>query len=298
MEKEQKILKVLDELELFPIDLLRIIISYSKERKWEPTPFKSWEIRNDLGLGGIKTDQRYLYICHPKGNSISIKDTNGKILFTNASLNYPIGLDLDEKNSLLYIIDREKVTIFDFELKMISFWNLPDKSPESRKWLRGIKVDETICYLTIEGFHKIFLCQTQNGKVIDTWGNRGQKYKEFHFPYGLTTNQNFLYVCDSRNQRIQLLNKKKEGLVGTHWGGGLSGHDLGQFSYPMSIYRDIWENIFYIGDCWAIQLFTENGKCIQRIDSGTYGNYVYGISIIDDKLYVCDYSHCKIQIFK
>jgi len=65
----------------------------------------------------------------------------------------------------------------------------------------------------------------------------------------------------------------------------------------MSIYRDFWENMFYIGDCYAIQLFID-GKCIQRIDSGTNGNYVYGISIIDDKLYVCDYSHYKIQIFK
>jgi len=73
---------------------------------------------------------------------------------------------------------------------------------------------------------------------------------------------------------------------------------VGEFTYCFSIYRDLLEEIFYVGDCYSVQLFIKEGKCIQRIDSGTCGNFVYGICVIYDQLYVCDYSSNLIRVFR
>jgi len=60
------------------------------------------------------------------------------------------------------------------------------------------------------------------------------------------------------------------------------------------------EQIFYIGDFYSVQLFQIDGRCIQRIrdiDHEEFRN-VYGISVMDDQLWVCYLGNRRIQIFR
>jgi len=81
-----------------------------------------------------------------------------------------------------------------------------------------------------------------------------------------------------------------------------------------SIYYCLEDEIFYIGDSCSVQLFTKDGICQQRIgekgaksddclaEKGGNRIYrverVYGMRVINDRLFVCDLDNQRIQIFR
>jgi len=55
---------------------------------------------------------------------------------------------------------------------------------------------------------------------------------------------------------------------------------------------------------YSVQLFRSDGVCIQRLGDKVYGkkmnqfDVVFGISVMNDRLYVSDFGNDRIQIFK
>jgi len=218
-----------------------------------------------------------------------------KMIKENLSFKSPSGIDMDEEKNLLYIADKNTVTILNITQDIISVWNLPSTSGH----FRALKFDDNILYITIEHLHQIFLCNPEDGKVIRKWGteSRGAKEDEFDRPYGITLNKKYVYICDSLNHRIQILTKEN-GRFNKQWGDGL-------LSSPDSIYYSKSEEIVYIGDSCSVRLYTTNDdKCIQRIGGTFWGSgknqfdVVFGVFVFDDQLYVSDYGNKRIQIFR
>jgi len=104
----------------------------------------------------------------------------------------------------------------------------------------------------------------------------------------------YLYVCDHRNDRVQILTKDK-GIYVAHWGNGETSTEKGGLTRPSSIFLDELENIFYVGDKYSVQLFLSDGKCIQRLGEGF--DAIFGLCKIDDRLYVSDFERKRIQVF-
>jgi len=222
----------------------------------------------------------------------------------NSSLLSPSGIDIDEENSILYIADKTRVTRLNLKLEFLSSWEFP-KQREFGWIFRGLKLDSNTVSLTIHGLHQIFLCNCQDGKILKEFGTvfSGTKDGEFHYPYGLTVDNKYVYICDNENHRVQILTK--EGSFFTKWGNGIQSTDKGHFSYPKSIYHHTPEDTIYVGDHYCVQLFRKDGACIQRLGDTKYGNQkdqferVFGICVgWDDRLYVSDYVNKRIQIFK
>lgn len=56
----------------------------------------------------------------------------------------------------------------------------------------------------------------QAGRMIDSWGRKGNRPLEFQTPHSITSDENgILYVADRENHRVQVLNR--EGKVQTIW---------------------------------------------------------------------------------
>jgi len=161
--------------------------------------------------------------------------------------------------------------------------------------------------LTIRSINQIFLCNPLDGKISKTLGNEqsGSGPGEFNYPCGLTLNNNFIYVCDCNNFRVQILLKEgfRCGSYWNQWGNG-KGKEKGQFTCVFSIHYDTDEYLFYVGDYYSVQLFTVDNVCIQRIGGRSGGDsmneffLVYGICVIENRLYVSDLNNKRIQIFK
>jgi len=106
-------------------------------------------------------------------------------------------------------------------------------------------------------------------------------------------NEKYLYVCDNRNGRVQILDKENGNFI-HQWKDGQR-----SFAYPQTIL--LYEHLFYVGDRDGIQVFTKENKCIQLV--GSYGSGkgefrgVTGVCIVNDKLYIVDYGNHRIQVW-
>jgi len=301
MTRNQNLLKMLNESAVLFPDLNHLIVEYDTFKPWDITSVTSWEQDGPTGIVSHHQQQE-LYICNWFPSTLfSYKTSGEKIKGHSASFNYPCCIDIDETANLLYIADLSNITVLNPQLDIISSWKLPLQFGS----LRQIKIDNNILYLTIGGIHQIFVC-SYDGKVINKWGTVrcGSKEGEFDCPAGLTLDNKYVYVCDSANNRIQLLNKQN-GKFYYQWAKG-NGHF---FTSPRTIYYHLSEELFYIGDECSVQLYTKendgSGLCIQRLGDIEEGekmnqfNRIYSISVSsDDRLYVCDYLNERIQVFR
>jgi len=289
------LIKILADLEIVYSDLHRMIAEYDTSAIWETSAITILNLKSPYV---IASHQQYLYICDD--DHVSIYNTNKNLIKQNSSLKIPFALDIDQKKGQIYVVDDPRVTIFNLNLEFISSWKLPVYRSSI---VRGLKVDSPILYLTINVENQIFVCHSLDGKLITKWGNqmKSSNKGEFHTPIGLTLDQQYVYICDCYNHRVQILTK--EGIFITQWGNGIKSSAQGEFAFPNIIYNDILNKIFYIGDNFCVQLFLKDGICIQRIgdkENGDHGDqfrYVYGVCVMDDRLYVCDTGNSRIQSF-
>jgi len=188
----------------------------------------------------------------------------------------------------------------DLSLHLISSFPIVESTSHPYNHL---KVDNNSIYVTIWDQNQIYHYnkdgQLQNliGQIAGS-SNKG----EFDGPKGLTINKGNLYVCDYWNHRVQAVNKIDYAF---HHQWGNRGTRNGQFTSPCSIYHNIFDDVFYIGDRYSIQLFACDGKMfIQRLGSDKESrnegdfDHAWGICAISDKLYISDRENKRIQMFK
>jgi len=266
----------------------------SKKRKWESSAFTSWQTKGHPC--GITPSHQHLCVCTPRNDEATIYNAkDGQILTEISFSQHPMGIDSDQNN--IYVAETTQVTILNLNFEIISSWKLP---VEIDWGFRGLKVDNKRIYLTILGSQHIFICDRDDGKVLQIWGNtkKSSKKGEFNDPSGLTVNKNYVYICDCNNHSIQSLTKEI-GQFMIQWGDSKESTIV----YPRSIYLDDLSEILYIGDNYSVQLFSKDGICLQRLGDRAGKNIdqfdeVSGICIIDELLYVSDYYNSRIQIFK
>jgi len=262
------LMEAFNDFKIFYNDLNRLIMEYEAPNFWENTASASWAQTHSPG--SLLYFQQYLYIC--RSNLILTCSPDGKIIQEKKDSPFkdPFGIDIDEKNSILYIADQTHVTTTNLKLELIFAWKLPEVSDLR---FRGLKFDENLLYLTIDGIHQVFVCNSQNGKLLRTFGyvNHGLGHDSFYFPRGLTVDNKYCYICDCANFRVQILTKEN-GSYFSKWGNEIKGTEQGQFDHPHSIYNHLEEDIIYVGDNCSVQLFKKNGVCIQRLGD----NYYFG----------------------
>jgi len=295
-KREKALMVIFEDLKFCHTDLNRLIAKYDAPNAWETTASTSLEQRHLPR--GLVSFQQHLYICTPYSNSILTCNANGEIMKEQqSSLKAPFAVDIDEKSLKLCIADAINVTILNLKLEFLSSWKLPEEAP-SWSSFRALKVDGGGLYLTIDGLFKIFLCNLQDGRILKQFGADSG-----YAPEGITVDDKYVYLCDCLNHRVQILTKEN-GIWDSRWGNGIASAEQGQFKYPSSIYDNFSDDLIYVGDRISVQLFRKDGVCVQRLGDIIYGKQmnqfksVYGICVLDERLYVSDGGNKRIQIFK
>jgi len=212
------------------------------------------------------------------------------------SFTTPYGIDLN--NDDLYVVDRMKVQVFNTSSKkLLREWPVPSSSLGGR----GLKIYNQEIYLIVYTLPQIFVYNPY-GKLIKKYGKEesGSKPGQFEGPYDLVVDLEYLYVCDYRNHRIQVITKQN-GKFHSQW--GEQGLNDGQFQYPFTI--TCGGDLFYIGDNVGVQVFTSEGTFHQRllgknrtgVQIGEFSS-VMGLCIVDNAIYVSDSSNGRIQIWR
>jgi len=307
MTREKIVGEVLNSLLVLPLSLNKIIVEYDKFMEWGSQPRIRWEMKYPLGMC---TDNYLLYLSLQ--DSVAIYNRHNKNIKNSAWKLSGRGLDIDTKSSLLYLADQTHVTVFNFQLNIVASWALPSTSIDIQ---RSIKVDHETVYITIYGKHQIYACHASDGKLLKKWGTRmpSSTPRLFNCPTGLTCDTEYVYICDERNHRVQILTK--DGLFVTQWGIGKKGKKKGQFTLPSVINYSSIDCLVYVADSYCIQVFNRENVCVQRI--GERNNreskntkqkhpsrhqlvtHLYsGICVFNEKLYVSDYLNQRIEIYK
>jgi len=291
MNRRKYLRTLFDDLTLLYTDLTRLIVSYDAE-VYSTKPTKIWQLGGRPQ--GITSDQEFVYFnayalfkYNLEGQQVPIKRTYALICPT----------DMEFYENKFYIIDKKNVRIFSSQLDLLTTFDIIDSKPESNNHM---KIDENIIGISIEFRHQIYI-YTKDGELKQRIGVASSSVKqgEFNNPCGLTIDKTSLFICDSWNDRIQILNKNKNYSFEKEY--GQWGTENGFFVLPYVIYS--YQEVFYIGDAYSVQLFDDNGNFLQKIGKTKNGeksgefDYVCGICVVKDRMYVCDSNNKRIQIF-
>jgi len=305
-ELKRALLNLLDSFTLLPLVVCNMALEYCAPIPWDQKLRQTWTLPAGSSPRGLTTDSTYLYICDEPKDSVlqytldgtfvtawrksSIEKTSPpKSLFV-----YPKGIAYS--NKLFYVVDWTNLKAINFKREIMGSVILPFSSQGGNI----MRIDNDRIYLTIAGRHRLYVYQVHHtlGQINFNLSTKigtskgGSNKVEFLNPYGIAFNQNFLYICDSGNKRIQVLIKRNYGYSRT----------LGDkvFENPMCILH--YEGILYIGDQSCIRLFTPDGYSIQNIslndkEGSPSSHDIRDLLVIENRMYVADRGTDRIHVF-
>jgi sugar lactone lactonase YvrE len=210
----------------------------------------------------------------------------------------PIGVAVD-KNGEIYLSDSilRRVFLFDKEGKYLGEIGSDDLFVRPA----GIAIDEERLYVVDTHGHNILVFSKKDGSFLFSFGKNGTKKGEFNYPTNIFTGKdNFLYITDSLNFRIQIFDKNGN-FISTF---GKHGDGSGDLSKPKGIAVDS-EGHIYVADAHFdnVQIFDKDGRLLLAFGNTGRGKgqmiLPAGLFIDEqDRIYVADSSNNRIQVFQ
>jgi len=149
-----------------------------------------------------------IFVCNHSGTLIRTMGTK-EAGSAHGQFNYPLGISLDNKN--LYVCDayNDRVQVLTKDGKYVTTWGKLGK--EFGEFSRPLSIyyygPEEIFYIGDSVSLQLF---DKNGKCKQRLGNqnRGSTMQQFNTIRGISILNNYLYVSDSDNFRIQIFRRK------------------------------------------------------------------------------------------
>ena len=133
------------------------------------------------------------------------------------------------------------------------------------------------------------------GQCVKLVGKKGSGCLEFNNPYGLKLNNKKLYVCDTRNYRIQVFDTELNYITSI---GGVKGSGPGEFNGSFDLSFDNC-SMLHITDKHnhRVQVFDECGKYVRQYgQTGNEPAYMY-IHVDRDFVYVSEQNSQCVYVF-
>ena len=149
--------------------------------------------------------------------------------------------------------------------------------------------------------HHILVYDLDTMKLLDTYGTPGMEKRQFRYPFLMSSDKdNYLYIVDVINTRVQVLNR--DGKFVQFIGGW--GVEKGEFFRPKGVAVDR-NNRVYVSDGYmgVIQVFNPNGEFDSVLSSSDEGmvkkfNKPVGIYIDEhNRLYVTEMFANRVSVY-
>ena len=173
------------------------------------------------------------------------------------------------------------------------------------------------CGIAMDDSGNILLTDTQHNCIqkfanstaptVVVVGKEGKGNLQFNRPAGIGINpaNNRIYVCDSYNHRVQILNSDLTHYRNFGSGGGLVNKtkDDGKFNRPSGVAFDSSGNVYIADACnHRVQIFTEDGRFQDKFGTKGTGDRELStpVSIAVDSsdiVYVAEYDNHRVSVF-
>ena len=202
-------------------------------------------------------------------------------------LNRPYGVAVNSAQEVL-VTEHKKIVVFDkkgrevHDIKMLTDIEVD---------LKGIAVDRDDSIYVSDYKRHCLVKLNKDGKVLKTIGTKGNDNAEFNIPRHVTVTRDQVIVCDSMNERLQVLAKENLSFVRTI---SLQGRE------PVGIAHDELGNL-YVSDpkSSSIVILNERGEFRLSFNNKANGqlNRPNGVCVVDQFVYVVECGgHC-VSVF-
>jgi sugar lactone lactonase YvrE len=209
-----------------------------------------------------------IYVADTYNNRIQKFDKNGNFIMSFGKLGSdpgefgnPSGIEVDT-NGIIYVYDlsNDRIQKFDANGNYIGEFLFAD--PYIEPYFVYVDNTSNRAYISDGHRHKIIIVNATTGEFIHEFGELGDLLGEFQGPRGIAIDNNYIYVADNYNARIQKFDKNGNFIMSF----GAFGSGNNAFKQPRGIV--LYDNKLYIAD-------TDNNRIkITDID----GNYIGSIS--------------------
>jgi DNA-binding beta-propeller fold protein YncE len=206
-------------------------------------------------------------------------------------------VSLTRHGDTFYLADSalRAVLAFDINAKLTGLITNGLDRPAALAWI-GDKL-----HVADAGAHQIVIFDPR-GNRLGQLGKRGTAPGEFNFPSHLATdNRGRLFVTDSMNSRVQILDPADGKVIGTF---GSHGDAPGFFSRPKGVAVDSAGHV-YVADALFdnVQVFDQQGRLLLHFGSAGHAPGEFwlpgGIAIgKDNRIFVADTYNRRIQVFQ
>jgi len=247
---------------------------------------------------GIAIHGNSVYVADQHNDRIQKFDLNGKFQWKSDEglLDSPFGVTIDREDSV-YVADSKNKRIRKFDSEgNVQVWKSRDIETRFSEPHDVAVDDERNIYVADSGSHQILKFDS-DGNHERTWGGFGTALGEFKSPKGIAISDEWLYVVDGDNERIQRSKLSDNLELWEQFGEG-------QFFNPIGVASDT-EGAIYVTDSHYnhIQKFSPTGELLE-----TTGEEGQGVGQLKDpnylcvdpdgKIYVADSGNNRVQVFR
>ena len=212
----------------------------------------------------------------------------------------PHALATDPKDGRIYLLNLvqgKEIKVFDSLFKLEKTFSIHKSGSLS---LGGITIDPLYIYVSICNKHAVYKFNKETGILAEHLGTRGPGTLEFEYPAGIKCHEKYLLVCDSGNNRVQVL-KKNVPVTFSHYI-GYADNSPGPLRKPRSIDTNASGQVVVLHTGTpCINVYTVMGELlyltgIQNDPNELLGGF--GITINDEGvIMVTDYAKNKVIMY-
>ena len=238
--------------------------------------------------------QAMVWVFDEQTKKVTYLGTSGQ-----GALKSPIGIAVDARG-VIFVSDvtLKRVYGFDQKGKLVTAIGKGDELPRPA----GLAIDPATnrLYVSDTKLHKIRVYDANTGAFVKEIGDRGTEDGKFNFPTNLFIRRDKLYVGDTGNFRVQILDLEGKFLKKI----GQLGDRLGDLARPKGIGVDSDGHIYVVDAAFDnFQIFNEEGKLLLYIgEAGTSPGKFWlpaGMYIDErDRIYVADQYNNRVQVFQ
>lgn len=257
------------------------------------------------------SNEGLIYVVDGVNHRIKIFNQKGRFVSSfgregsgRGEFRFPLGIDLDNSGKV-YIADsgNQRVQIFSAKGSYIAEMKIPSKNNHPAD-PTDVVVDDSRnrCYVVDNDNHYVLSYDLSTHTLIRTYGSPGTGKRMFRFPFLIALDsENYLYIVDVINTRVQILNP--DGLYVSSIGGW--GVEKGEFFRPKGVAIDK-DNRIYVSDSYmgVIQVFESTGEFYAALGDPATGRVrkfrtPTGLFIDHEtRLYVVETLANKVSVFQ
>ena len=207
-------------------------------------------------------------------------------------LKTPYGIAVNSRGEMIVSESEDnQISVFDIRRQKIRTFGSRGDSPEQMEEPTCIAIDEKD-NIYVSSSHKLQKF-TSSGELIKCVGQRGSKEGEFDDPRGVTLYNNHVYLCDRKNDRIQVFDLDLKFIRSI----SSCGKGKCEFYEPLDVKFDSAGNMYIVEyRKERVQVMDVNGHIVRVFGQGKLKG-PSALHIVNSYVYVSDFNSDCIVVY-